>query len=98
MNEAITAIGAIGAAATPGVAPAAVPGGGFSDLVADGLREVDSRIQVAEDDARKLAVGQADSLHTVMIRMEEAKLSLQLMAQVRNRLLDAYQEVMRMQV
>jgi flagellar hook-basal body complex protein FliE len=98
MNEAIAAIAAVGAPATPGVAPAAAPAGGFGDLVVRGLQEVDSRIQLAEADASKLAVGQADNLHTVMIRMEEAKLSLQLMAQVRNRLLEAYQEVMRMQV
>lgn len=98
MNEAIAAIAPVAALTTPGVAPAAAPAGGFGELVVRGLQEVDSRIQLAEDDARKLAVGQVDSLHTVMIRMEEAKLSLQLMAQVRNRLLDAYQEVMRMQV
>ena len=44
------------------------------------------------------AAGEVASLHEVMIHMEETKLSFQLLAQVRNRLLDAYQEVMRMQV
>ena len=52
----------------------------------------------ADNEVRKLAAGEVASLHEVMIHMEETKLSFQLLAQVRNRLLDAYQEVMRMQV
>ena len=52
----------------------------------------------AQEDAQRLAVGEVQDLHHVMIRLEEAKASFQLFLQVRNRLLDAYQEVMRMQI
>ena len=52
----------------------------------------------AEKGMQQLAAGDAASLHDVMIRMEEAKLALHLAVQVRSRLLDAYQEVMRMQM
>ncbi len=70
----------------------------FSTWFAQELQASNGRLAVAEKDIALLASGQAPSLHQVMIHMEEAKLSLQLLAQVRNRLLDAYQEVMRMQV
>lgn len=46
----------------------------------------------------RLASGQATSLHQVMLSLEDARMSMQLLVQVRNRLLDAYQEVIRMQV
>ena len=83
------------AAFLPAVAPAS---GDFGNWFAQEVQSVNQRLQVADTDIAKLASGQAPSLHEVMIHMEEAKLSLQLLAQVRNRLLDAYQEVMRMQV
>jgi flagellar hook-basal body complex protein FliE len=79
-------------------APVAVPADGFGAWFSRELGSVNAGLATADADARKLAAGQAPSLHEVMIHMEEAKLSFQLLAQVRNRLLDAYQEVMRMQV
>jgi flagellar hook-basal body complex protein FliE len=42
--------------------------------------------------------GQNVSLHQTMIAMEEASISFQLMVEVRNKLLESYQELMRMQV
>jgi flagellar hook-basal body complex protein FliE len=76
--------------------PAAAPG--FGDWMAREVGQVDAALATSENDMRRLATGQVQNLHEVMIHMEEAKLSFQLLAQVRNRLLDAYQEVMRMQV
>ena len=75
-----------------------VPGAGFSQLVQQGLEAVNGRLHESEAGLQALAVGQADSLHEVVVRMEEARISFQLMLQVRNRLLEAYQEVMRMQL
>jgi flagellar hook-basal body complex protein FliE len=101
--EAIGAITAVDMAAplqaawTPEPA-VAQPAPGFGDWFVQQMGAVNDSIGVAEQDVRKLAAGEAQSLHEVMMHMEEAKLSLQLLAQVRNRLLDAYQEVMRMQV
>lgn len=79
-------------------APVAAPAGGFGAWFSSELDAVNGALAASSQDVRKLATGQAPSLHDVMIHMEEAKLSFQLLAQVRNRLLDAYQEVMRMQV
>jgi flagellar hook-basal body complex protein FliE len=95
--EAIAAIGAELPDAFVRAAGVAQPTG-FGAWFAQEVGAVNTNLVNADNDVRMLAAGQATSLHDVMIHMEEAKLSFQLLAQVRNRLLDAYQEVMRMQV
>jgi len=85
----------------PLAAPAALDGAApasFGDLVSEGLRQVGNQLQTSQADLQRLATGDVENLHQIMIRMEEARLSFQLMLQVRNRLLESYQEVMRMQV
>lgn len=98
----IEAIGAIGAnlevdSLLP-TAPVQQPASGFGQWFAQEVGAVSNSIVNSENDIKKLVTGESQSLHEVMLHMEEAKLSFQLLAQVRNRLLDAYQEVMRMQV
>ena len=73
-------------------------GGAFGNMVSDGLRQVGSQLQATQVDLQRLAAGDVENLHQIMIRLEETRLSFQLMMQVRNRLLESYQEVMRMQV
>lgn len=71
---------------------------GFGQLVSDGLARVNGALLDAQVDMQQLAAGKADNLHQVMLRIEESRLQFQLVMQVRNRVLEAYQEVMRMQV
>src|SRR6266851_3300936 len=52
----------------------------------------------AEAAVRDLAVGQTDNLHGVMLQMAQADLSFRLILEIRNRLTEAYQEIMKMQV
>jgi flagellar hook-basal body complex protein FliE len=85
-------------AAAPAIGEAAASSGTFGTLVSDGLRHVDAQLHTSDVDLQHLATGKVDNLHQIMIRLEETRLSFQLMMQVRNRLLDSYQEVMRMQV
>ncbi|KQQ96175.1 flagellar hook-basal body complex protein FliE [Massilia sp. Leaf139] len=98
----IEAIGAINLAQdvdgflAPAKVQEAAPG--FGQRFAQEIENINSGIVDTDNDIRKLVAGESQSLHDVMIKMEEAKLSFQLLAQVRNRLLEAYQEVMRMQV
>ncbi len=74
--------------------PADGAGKFFSELVS----KVND-IQVKSDKAvQGLASGENKNLHEVMIEVEKASISFQFMSQVRNKALDAYQEVMRMQV
>jgi flagellar hook-basal body complex protein FliE len=98
--EAIAAIGAAGATEAASALPQAQPvqPAGFGNWFTQELAAVNDKLVQADQDVAALASGNVQSLHEVMIHMEEAKLSFQLLAQVRNRLLDAYQEVMRMQV
>jgi flagellar hook-basal body complex protein FliE len=100
--EAIGAIAAVGAPVEIDglIAPSTVqgPAAGFGDWFTEQVGQVNTSVATMETGIQKLVAGESQSLHDVMISMEEAKLSFQLLAQVRNRLLDAYQEVMRMQV
>jgi len=87
--------GATGAAGAEGSGAA---GAQFGEFLQKALADV-NRLQLEADDAaRNLAAGTATDLHTVAIIAEKADLALQLTLQVRNRILEAYQEIMRMQV
>ena len=70
----------------------------FSHLVSNGLQQVSTQLQTSQADLQSLATGNVENLHQVMLRLEESRMSFQLMLQVRNRLLESYQELMRMQV
>jgi flagellar hook-basal body complex protein FliE len=87
----------------PTAAPssAAAPASGsasFSNVLGGFIQEVSDKQTAAGDAVAGLLGGKNVSLHQTMISMEEASVSFQLMVEVRNRLLDSYQELMRMQV
>lgn len=52
----------------------------------------------ADQQIQKLATGEAKGLHEVMLAVEQSGIAFQFMTQVRNKAMEAYQEVMRMQV
>ena len=70
----------------------------FGQLMADGLSRVNEQLLTSQVDLQALATGEVQNLHDVMIRMEESRINFQLLMQVRGRLLEAYQDVMKMQV
>jgi flagellar hook-basal body complex protein FliE len=72
--------------------------GSFNSLLGSFVGEVNSRQVAAGEAVNGLLSGQPVPLHQAMVAMEEASLSFQLMVEVRNKLLEAYQELMRMQV
>ena len=76
----------------------ATAGGGpaFSQWIEQQLSSVDTQLQKSDRLLQDLALGKVDNLHHVMIEMEKSKLSLQLLLQVRNHVLDAYQDLVRM--
>lgn len=84
----------IGTATTPPTGAASAAGDILGELVSD----VSSKQTAAGQSVNQLLSGQNVSLHQTMITMEEASISFQLMVEVRNKLLESYQELMRMQV
>jgi len=71
---------------------------GFTQMVSRGLDEVNTQLMSTQTDLQQLAVGDVQNLHQVMIHMEEARMSFQLLMQVRNRALETYQDLMKMPV
>lgn len=93
--------GPLGAA--PGARAAyAVQGGGAGDVFANLIRrelgELNASVGTAEIAMRDLAAGKPVELHEVMISLEHARLSVQTFVQVRNKLVESYQDLMRMQL
>lgn len=84
--------------AGPKVAPAQQIGSKFADALKDSISQVNQAQLNADHAAEQVAAGESKNLHEAMIKIEEAELSLRLMVQVRNKAVEAYQEVMRMQV
>jgi len=83
------------AAATAGAAPTAVS---FGELLQDSLAQVSTLQQEADAAIQSLATGSSTSLHDTILAVQKAELSFKLMMQVRNKIVEAYQEVLRMQV
>jgi flagellar hook-basal body complex protein FliE len=97
--EAIAAVSAAAPATTAlPTAPAAPVGADFATFLGDGIGSVDKGLKAADEQLRALAAGQAGAPHEVMITMEEARMNLMLLVEVRNRVVEAYQELVRMQL
>jgi flagellar hook-basal body complex protein FliE len=95
----IEAIAALGAQSiVPEIASVTpVATGDFQPLLS-ALTRLNTDISAGEQGLRSLAVGDLDNLHQSMMNMEKVRLSMQLLLQVHSHALDAYQELMRMQV
>ena len=72
--------------------------GSFAGMLGTMVNEVSAKQTVANQAVTGLLGGQNVALHDTMIAMEEANVSFQLMVEVRNKLLESYQELMRMQI
>jgi flagellar hook-basal body complex protein FliE len=86
------------AAAMPEPASNAPATDAFARLFSQGLAEVNSSVGAAEQAMSNLAAGKPVEMHAVMIELERAQLSVQTFVQVRNKLVEAYQDLMRMQL
>ena len=89
LSQAFPAQGATGAPS---------PGGDFSKLLGDMVGKVSDLQNSADKSIQSLATGESKGLHEVMIAVEKASISFQMLTQVRNKAVEAYQEIMRMPV
>ena len=67
----------------------------FADWLTDAVSTTNHKLVDADHALNQLASGQSPNLHQTMLTLEEAKLSFQFMEQVRNRLMTAYQDLLR---
>ncbi|HHZ13100.1 MAG: flagellar hook-basal body complex protein FliE [Caldicoprobacterales bacterium] len=72
--------------------------GKFKDIFENVVQEVKELREKDITNNTYMAAGQIDSLDKIMIDMEKADIALQFTLQVRSKILDAYQEIMRMQI
>lgn len=73
-----------------------VKGESFASFLSDALDQVNQDQLTSEAFNKALATGEVQDLHQVMIASQQSMLSLQLTIQVRNKVVEAYQEIMRM--
>jgi flagellar hook-basal body complex protein FliE len=73
-------------------------GKSFGDILKDSVDKVNLYQAQADTAIKELVAGRNKNIHETMLTIERADTSLKLMMQVRNKILDAYKEIMRMQV
>jgi flagellar hook-basal body complex protein FliE len=71
---------------------------GFSDQLLEFVGKANEQLQVGEAESLKFASGATNNIHETMLAAERANIALRLVGSVRNRILEAYQEIMRMPV
>lgn len=70
----------------------------FKDILMNALQNVSQLEKESETITNDFIAGRSDSIHSVLIAAEKASLSLDMLLEVRNKVLDSYNEIMRMQV
>jgi len=70
----------------------------FKDTLKTFLKDVNSLQNHADKSIEKMVAGEITDVHQVMLAVEEANLSFNMMMEIRTKMVDAYQELMRMQV
>jgi len=92
----LSSIGQTGKMADAG--KAATGGGNFAALLNSYTEQVNHNTKVADGAAKDLALGKGGSTSETLLAIQKADLSFQMMMSVRNKLVDAYREISRMQV
>ena len=86
------------APAAPAASPTRQAGAAFGDILQSLVTAADQQQQQADRTVQTLHGGGEKNLHDAMIAMEQADISLRYLVQVRNKAIEAYQEIMRMQL
>jgi len=72
--------------------------GGFAEVFNSAVKSVDSLSRDASSSVQRFLTGEGEELHTTVLATERAELALDMLMQVRNKVVSAYQEIMRMQM
>jgi flagellar hook-basal body complex protein FliE len=101
MALSIASIAPIAAPALPSsIAPAgqASSGTGFQDMLTGAIGQVEALQQNATQTVQNFLSGEGEDLHTVALATQQADLAFEMFQQVRNKVVGAYQEIMKMQL
>ena len=96
-----TPISSITPISMPSVAPATGPSqgsGDFGSMLTSAIQSIESQQNKASDSIQKFLTGENEELHTTVLATQKASLAFELGLQVRNKVVDAYQEIMKMQM
>ena len=81
-----------------GAAAQTAPLASFQEFFADAVKKTAELDEASDEKQKQLLIGNTDNIHDVMIAMEKADVAMQLTMAVRNKVIDAYTEVMRMSI
>jgi len=70
----------------------------FSELLSNAIHGVDNTIKESNHKVEQFIAGETDNVHDVMIAMQRAKMSFDMMVEIRNKAIQAYQEISRMPI
>jgi flagellar hook-basal body complex protein FliE len=100
MGIGIKSLGSIDPRAAYGVTgpTSPAPQTSFADQLKNAVAEVNDLQVRRQDMVEQMVTGEAAEVHDVMIAAKEAQLAFELLLEIRNKLLESYQEIMRMQV
>lgn len=73
-------------------------GDGFGSLIKDAVESIDKSQKTADSEISKAITGESPDMHNTIIALQTADLKFQLGLQVRNKLIGAFDEIMRMPV
>jgi len=83
----------------PNLQPAtSSPAGGFQNVLQSAIQQVESSRTTADQAARSFISGTGGELHSTILATQTAELQFEMFMQVRNKVVSAYEEIMRMQV
>lgn len=71
---------------------------GFKETLAGFMKDVNDMQHKADDSIKKMVSGEVTDVHQVMNSMQQANIAFNMMMEIRNKVLDAYQEIMRMRL
>ena len=94
-------ISSIGSIALPGIIPAPSQSsqpGSFQKLLDGAIQSIESSQNDASSTVQKFLSGESEELHSTVLAAQKAQITFDLGLQVRNKVVDAYQEIMRMQM
>ena len=78
--------------------PTVREGRSFGEILADSIQQVNELQADVDVRMEKIAAGEAANVHETLLEVQRAEMSMQMLLQVRNKLVSAYQEIMRLQV